>query len=290
MQDPEDKSVFYETASGGEAGGATRIFDNRPGVEEKPAENVVIEGKDGSTVTLGPDGSVANVTESAGTPEADQIFNAAEELRRAYDAEVARNAAEQTVQLEDGSSVTLDNTGNVVEIVDPDGQVTDLRAGEDTTGTGLDTVVGGEDTAESGTGLDTLEGGTGLDTVVGGEDTTKAGTGLDIFEGGEDTAESGAGTDTAESGAGTDTVAVEEEPERIAREAAEELARQRAALAETLPGEAGQDTLGSVEAEPEVDRAKIATDAGFPNVEIYDLYGGDIERYRQEEAEYTGLS
>ena len=56
-----------------------------------------------------------------------------------------------------------------------------------------------------------------------------------------------------------------------------------------LQGEAGEDTLEPVEAEPEVDRAKIATDAGFPNVEIYDLYGGDIERYRQEEAEYAGF-
>jgi len=288
VQDPEDKSVFYETASGGEAGGATRISDNRPGVEDKPAENVVIEGEDGSTVTLGPDGSVANVTDSAGTPEADQIFNAAEELRRAYDAELARNAAnEQTINLEDGSSVTLDNAGNVVEIVDPDGQVTNLRAGEDTAGT---------DTLKSGTGTDTAESGTGLDTVVGGEDTVTAGTGLDTLEGatGVDTAESGTGTDTAASGTGLDileggedTVAVEEEPERIAREAAEELERQRAALA--LQGEAGEDTLEPVEAEPEVDRAKIATDAGFPNVEIYDLYGGDIERYRQEEAEYAGF-
>ena len=301
VQDPEDKSVFYETASGGEAGGATRISDNRPGVEDKPAENVVIEGEDGSTVTLGPDGSVANVTDSAGTPEADQIFNAAEELRRAYDAELARNAAnEQTINLEDGSSVTLDNAGNVVEIVDPDGQVTDLRAGEDTAkaGTGLDIIEGGEDTAESGTGTDTAESGTGLDTVVGGEDTVTAGTGLDTLEGatGVDTAESGTGTDTAASGTGLDTleggedtVAVEEEPERIAREAAEELARQRAALAETLSGETGQDTLGSVEAEPEVDRAQVAADAGFPSEYLYDLYGGDIERYRQEEAEYAGF-
>jgi Ca2+-binding RTX toxin-like protein len=288
VQDPEDKSVFYETASGGEAGGATRISDNRPGVEDKPAENVVIEGEDGSTVTLGPDGSVANVTDSAGTPEADQIFNAAEELRRAYDAELARNAAnEQTINLEDGSSVTLDNAGNVVEIVDPDGQVTDLRAGEDTAGT---------DTLKSGTGTDTAESGTDLDTVVGGEDTVTAGTGLDTLEGatGVDTAESGTGTDTAASGTGLDileggedTVAVEEEPERIAREAAEELERQRAALA--LQGEAGEDTFGSVEAEPEVDRAQIAADAGFPSEYVYDLYGGDIERYRQEEAEYAGF-
>jgi hypothetical protein len=299
VQDPEDKSVFYETASGGEAGGATRISDNRPGVEDKPAENVVIEGEDGSTVTLGPDGSVANVTDSAGTPEADQIFNASEELRRAYDAELARNAAnEQTINLEDGSSVTLDNAGNVVEIVDPDGQVTDLRAGEDTAkaGTGLDIIEGGEDTAESGTGTDTAESGTGLDTVVGGEDTVTAGTGLDTLEGatGVDTAESGTGTDTAASGTGLDileggedTVAVEEEPERIAREAAEELERQRAALA--LQGEAGEDILEPVEAEPEVDRAQVAADAGFPSEYLYDLYGGDIDRYRQEEAEDAGF-
>ena len=67
VQDPEDKSVFYETASGDEAGGATRISDTRPGVEEKPADNVVIEGEDGSTVTLDPNGAVVGVTDSDGT-------------------------------------------------------------------------------------------------------------------------------------------------------------------------------------------------------------------------------
>ena len=46
VQDPEDQSVFYETASGGEAGGATRISDTRPGVEEKPEDAIVIEGED----------------------------------------------------------------------------------------------------------------------------------------------------------------------------------------------------------------------------------------------------
>lgn len=67
VQDPEDKSVFYETASGGEAGGTTSSSDTRPGVAEKPAENIVIEGTDGSTVTLSPDGSVVNVTDADGT-------------------------------------------------------------------------------------------------------------------------------------------------------------------------------------------------------------------------------
>jgi hypothetical protein len=278
VQDPEDKSVFYETASGGEAGGATRISDHRPGVEDKPAENVVIEGEDGSTVTLGPDGSVANVTDSAGTPEADQIFDAAEELRRAYDAELARG--EQTIDLEDGSSVTLDKTGNVVEIVDPDGQVTDLR----TDAAESDTGAVDADTAE--TGLDILDREIAADTAdsesevleqIAGEDTTPGEAGADVTEG--EVIERPAEEVTGER--------VEEEPERIARETAEELERQRAAL--TLPGEAGEDTLEPVEAEPEVDRAQIAANAGFPSEYLYDLYGGDIERYRQEEAEYAGF-
>lgn len=66
VQDSEDKSVFYETASGGEAGGTTSISDTRPAVKEKPADNIVITGEDGATVTLNPEGSLVEVADADG--------------------------------------------------------------------------------------------------------------------------------------------------------------------------------------------------------------------------------
>lgn len=272
--------------------GPTReLFGPAPGGITFPSgETITFD--DGSSITFGPTGEITSLIDSEGVEipifgptlptaspsEADQIFDAAEELRRAYDAELARNAEADALAGEDlnellveGENDTLvggawgdeafeqdaDQTGDV-EAEKPSGEQTiQLDDGSSVTfdEAGNITNITNADTLESGTGEDTFTGGAGEDTFTG-----------DV-----------------------EAEVVEEEPERIAREAAEELERQRAALAETLPGETGQDTLGSVEAEPEVDRAQVAADAGFPSEYLYDLYGGNIERYRQEEAEYAGF-
>ena len=228
-----------------------------------------------------------------GASEADQIFAAAEDLRRKFDEDRAREAANtQTIDLQDGSSVTIDNKGEVVAVTDPDGQVTDLRPNAVTTG---------EDTTKGVTGVDTLVGETGVDTLVGatGEDAAKVGEGIDTIQGavGVDTLEGGTGVDTATGATGVDTVkggeeavAVEEEPERIAREAREAYERELADLANKVEGDASVDTVdsGAVEAQP-VDGEKVARDLGFPNEYVYNLYGGDIARFQQDEAEYNGF-
>ena len=189
--------------------------------------------------------------------EAEQIFSAAEDLRRQFDEDMARNAEaenEQTISFEDGSSVTIDNSGEVVKLTDSDGQTTDLRTGEVSTAEDTAKGAAGEDTAKA-TGADTLVGGDTNDTLVGegADDTLVGATGADTVVGteGEDTAAGGEGADTVVGGEGTTKV--------------EEVV------------------------ETPVDGEQAARDAGFPSEYVYNLYNGDLARYQQDEAEYNGF-
>jgi hypothetical protein len=107
------------------------------------------------------------------------------------------------------SAVTLNASSAAYEVYSNHG----AGAGTITTGTGADSVVGGNgaDSFTTGLGNDTISGGNGANTIVAGagDDSISTGTGADSIsagEGNDTVSDSGNGNDTIDLGDGDDTV------------------------------------------------------------------------------------